>query len=411
MFVQYSVKNYKSIKDEVIINFSAKKINDNENALINRDGALLYKAIGLVGPNASGKSNILNSLFFSLKFIVNTIKRTEASSINTVPFLLDEECKKESSTFEYIFYEKGIKYVYGFSITSEKVEEEYLLAYYSKKATTIFDRDANREEEYNFRGNDVRIQNGISRKTNKNRLYLPVAAEWGYEKLKQPYDWFVKRFRQYGNFNTSKIIEQIVSDEKRKNNLLCSLQKADFNIIDIYVKHRKIKQHERDAVATFLANLIGENEVEEDIIPEDNPIIMVTHKGLNDEKYSIDLSSDSSGTQSIIDNLAEIIFLNDDGGLIIEDEIGKNFHTKLTEYYFKTFNSNELYNDNIQLVFSTHDTKVLNVLQPEQIYLVDKDKNGATFVKLLDDYIIREKDNIELGYLKGRYGAIPDIKG
>lgn len=63
-----------------------------------------------------------------------------------------------------------------------------------------------------------------------------------------------------------------------------------------------------------------------------------------------------------------------------------------------------------QLFFSTHDTKILNLLNPEQIYLVDKDEDGATYVKLLDDYLIREKDNIELGYLKGRYGAVPNIK-
>ncbi len=42
--------------------------------------------------------------------------------------------------------------------------------------------------------------------------------------------------------------------------------------------------------------------------------------------------------------------------------------------------------------------------------LIDKDDEAATFVKLLDDYCIREKDNIELGYLKGRYGAIQYTK-
>ena len=82
MLIQYSVKNYKSIKDEVIINFSATDKSVEKKLLIDESvGTPLYKAIGLVGPNACGKSNILNSLFFSLKFINSTIKRKESATV------------------------------------------------------------------------------------------------------------------------------------------------------------------------------------------------------------------------------------------------------------------------------------------------------------------------------------------
>lgn len=410
MLVQYSVKNYKSIKDEVIINFSATDKEANHKLLVDGEMEPLYKAIGLVGPNASGKSNILDSLFFSLKFINSTIKRKESAKIKVEPFMLDKNSKNESSSFEFIFIEDDIKYVYGFSINSEKVEEEYLLAYYTKKATTIFDREAGREEEYNFKGNDIKIQTDISQKTNANRLYLPVAAEWGYKKVKPPYKWFEKMFRQYGNMNTSKVIEQVLLDEELKNILMEVLRKADFNITDIYLENKKIEKQQREALRVFLAQILGEGEVESDLVPEDRPIIWVTHKGMNGEVFSLELDDDSAGTESIIDNIAEFLYINNKGGLIIEDEMGRNYHTKLTEYFIGMFNDNVRNKGKAQMIFSTHDTKVLNLLRPEQIYLVDKDENGGTFVKLLDDYLIREKDNIELGYLKGRYGAIPNIK-
>ncbi len=410
MLVQYSVKNYKSIKDEVIINFSAT--DKAANGKLSVDGKMepLYKTIGLVGPNASGKSNILDSLYFSLKFIHSTIKRKESSKIKVETFMLDKNSRNESSTFEFIFIEKGIKYVYGFSVNSERVEEEYLLAYYTKKSTTIFERVARREEEYNFKGNDVKIQADISQKTNANRLYLPVAAEWGYEKVKPPYKWFEKVFRQYGNMNTSKVIERILLDEELKDILMDVLKKADFNIADIFVKNRKMEKQYREAFLTFLNQMLGEGEVESDIVPEDTPVIWVTHTGMNGEEYSLELVNDSAGTQDIIDNIAEFLYINNEGGLIIEDEMGKNYHTKLTEYFIDMFNDNIFNKGKAQMIFSTHDTKILNLLRPEQIYLVDKDENGGTFVKLLDDYLIREKDNVELGYLKGRYGAIPNIK-
>lgn len=166
----------------------------------------------------------------------------------------------------------------------------------------------------------------------------------------------------------------------------------------------------RDAIVQFLTNLLGEGEIPEDIIPEDTPVIWVSHAGKNGETFDIELNDDSSGTCDIIGNIAELLFINKEGGLFIEDEFARNYHTKLTEYFLSLFNNNTVNNGKAQLFFSTHDTKVLNLLNHDQIYLVDKDENGATYVKLLDDYIIRAQDNIELGYLKGRYGAIPNIK-
>lgn len=411
MLIQYSVKNYKSIKDEIIINFTARVKNVDNDKLINDEiGRSVYRCIGLVGPNASGKSNIISSLFFALKFINSTIKRKEKSKINIEMFMLDKNSREEGSSFEFIFYVNNIKYVYGFTIDTERVLEEYLLVYYSKKSTTIFERCINNISEYNFRGNDVKIQNEISQKTNSNRLYLPVAAEWGYEKAKVPYKWFEKMFRQYSDMNINQIIEDVVKDASRKNVLLEALSKADFNIKDIYVKNKKIEKQHRDAIVQFLTNMLGESEVPEDVVPEDKPMIWVTHACKSGETFDIEINDDSSGTRDIIDNIAEMLFVNKEGGLFIEDELGRNYHTKLTEYFLELFNSNEVNYGKAQLFFSTHDTKILNLLNPEQIYLVDKDEDGATYVKLLDDYLIREKDNIELGYLKGRYGAVPNIK-
>ena len=166
----------------------------------------------------------------------------------------------------------------------------------------------------------------------------------------------------------------------------------------------------RDALLQFLRQMIGESDVAENIVPEDSPVIWITHAGEEGQIFDVMLDEDSSGTKDIVDNLAELLFINKEGGLFIEDEFARNYHTKLTEYFLRLFHDTSINNGKAQLLFSTHDTKVFNLLNPEQIYLVDKDENGATYVKLLDDYLIREKDNIELGYLKGRYGAIPNIK-
>ena len=407
MLVQYAVSNYKSIKDEIIINFARidGESDDNWTIPVEEPRCRLYNVIGLMGPNASGKSNIIDSFYFAIRFIKNTISRKEKSKIKVEPFLLDDQTQKQPSSFEFIYIYQGIKYVYGFSVNSVRVEEEYLLAYYSAKPTTVFERQNG--TEYRFRGNDVSRQRELSGKTNANRLYLPVAAEWGYDKLSGAYAWFENVFDQYENVRISDVLENIVVDEKKKSILLESLQKADFNITDIYVKKRKLEKQQIDVIREMIAKIVPEVEV--DNIPESNPEIYVTHRNKGENEYSINLNDDSSGTKSIVYDIAELLYLSQ-GGIILEDELGRNYHTRLTEYYLKLIGRLAPDHHRVQMLFASHDTKILNLLNRDQIYLVDKDEEGATFLKLLDDYIIREKDNIELGYLKGRYGAIPYMR-
>ena len=407
MLIQYAVSNYKSIKDEIIINFARidGESDDNWTIPVEEPRCRLYNVIGLMGPNASGKSNIIDSFYFAIRFIKNTISRKEKSKIKVEPFLLDDQTQKQPSSFEFIYIYQGIKYVYGFSVNSVRVEEEYLLAYYSAKPTTVFERQNG--TEYRFRGNDVSRQRELSGKTNANRLYLPVAAEWGYDKLSGAYAWFENVFDQYENVRISDVLENIVVDEKKKSILLESLQKADFNITDIYVKKRKLEKQQIDVIREMIAKIVPEVEV--DNIPESNPEIYVTHRNKGENEYSINLNDDSSGTKSIVYDIAELLYLSQ-GGIILEDELGRNYHTRLPEYYLKLIGRLAPDHHRVQMLFASHDTKILNLLNRDQIYLVDKDEEGATFLKLLDDYIIREKDNIELGYLKGRYGAIPYMR-
>lgn len=408
MLIQFAVRNYKSIKDEVVINFA--KVDDHTGnpwtITVENPKYELYNVIGLVGPNASGKSNIIDSFYFAIKFIKRTITRKEKSKIAVEPFRLEEKTQNQPTSFEFIYLYQGVKYVYGFSINTLRVEEEYLLAYYTAKPTTVFERKNG--SEYNFKGNDGSRQKELSEKTNANRLYMPVAAEWGYHKLSLAYAWFENMFDQYENVTISGVLENIVENKEKKAVLLKSLQKADFNITDIYVKKRKIEKQQIDIIRDMISKLVPEADI--DNIPESKPEIHVTHTNQDGYEFSIDLEEDSGGTKSIVYDIAERLYLSK-SGFILEDELGRNYHTRLTEYYLNLIGKLEEGHNHVQMLFASHDTRILNLLNQGQIYLVDKDDQGATFLKLLDDYIIREKDNIELGYLKGRYGAIPYIKG
>lgn len=408
MLVQYAVKNYKSIRDEVVINFRAdgKRAKNGWMTEFSDKVSPFYKCIGLFGPNASGKSNIIESFDFAVRFINNTISRKDSARIQIVPFAFSEQYKNLPTCFEFIFYHEGIRYVYGFSVNSEEVEEEYLIGYYSSKPKTIFERE--KGNRFNFKGNDVKFQEEISKKTNANRLYMPVAAEWGYMKLKPVMEWFDMLERQYKElFATERIIAEICREEYRKKVFIDELQKADFNIVDIYVEKKRFEKRTQE-VLDKLVSVVSESINEYLGAPEENYEVRVIHKNIKGEFMDISLSNESSGTVSIIKNVAEMMYIGQYGGFMLEDELGKEYHTLLTEYFLKMLQSKEVNSKDAQLLFSSHDIRILDLLDLQQIYLVDKDEDGATFVKLLDDYDIRTS-NVALGYLKGRYGGIPYV--
>ncbi len=410
MLVQFSVENYKSIRDEVVINFrSEKKQEDRKWAVSAVDkGFPIYRCIALIGPNASGKSNIIEALFFALKFIDRTISRKDNAEISVDVFGFSKECSNVPTSFEFIFIYKGIKYVYGFSVNKKEVIEEYLMGYFTAKAKTIFERT--KGQKFNFKGNQTKQQKEISQKTNANRLYMPVAAEWGYEQAKNVMEWFNLMVRQYADFNITSILEEIINDKKRKALFIEELQRADFNIADIKLEKELL---DKKAAELFSKLFPGFLESRDELIENKSykNKVVVVHRNDQGECFEIDMTEDSDGTIDIIKNMAEIIHIGKEGGLMLEDELGASYHTKLTQHFLNIIGSDSINSGNAQLLFSSHDTKLLNFLHADQIYLVDKDETGATFVTLLSDYQIRPDTNIELGYLKGRFGGMPYMKG
>lgn len=217
MLIQYSVENFKSIKNEIVINFRAdEKYQESGWVCQGLEAAGIYKCMGFVGPNASGKTNIIDSVFFALRFIQGTISRKESSRIHIPVFQMDAEYSQKPSCFEFIFTQNGVKYVYGFSITYNEVIEEYLLRYLKEGPEPYIMFERNVGHQYDFHGHDEKTQAELAGRTNKNRLYLPVAAEWGYEPVKEAYHWFHMIFRQYLDFDVPSMIDSIVADPEKK---------------------------------------------------------------------------------------------------------------------------------------------------------------------------------------------------
>ena len=106
MLIQFTVENFKSIKDEQTLSLvknSANEMSDNyftSNASATPD---LLKTAVIYGANASGKSNLLKALASMNKIIENSFKKKLDESIILEPFLLDPICRTQPTTFQAVF--------------------------------------------------------------------------------------------------------------------------------------------------------------------------------------------------------------------------------------------------------------------------------------------------------------------
>jgi AAA15 family ATPase/GTPase len=129
----------------------------------------------LVGPNASGKSNLTKAMACMKGIVQNSAGYKPSAEIPVTPFLFDKKTKKKPSTFEVTFFIDGIKYQYGFSATSKKICREWLLAWPVGREQTWFERDCNEPEPYI--GPSLRGQNkSIWSKVKNNSLFLSKSS-------------------------------------------------------------------------------------------------------------------------------------------------------------------------------------------------------------------------------------------
>lgn len=415
MLIQFSVENFMSFKNKAVLSFSAGNeslLPENEFKVENER---LLKSIALYGANAAGKSSFYKALTASIIMIRTSQKKQIGEKIfELIPYKFDEKSIKSPSKFEFIFINNGIKYIYGFSATMDRIIDEYLYKYTSAKPSLIFKRE--NTSEYKFPKKDEKILKELQEKTIENKLFLSTATSWNYEETKNAFLWFAKKIDTYKHgFN-------IVNTDKLKNDPDGTLKRFVLNVLkaaDINISDYEIRSFPID-INSIMSNIPYGLAIQ--MQSEKGPIVGVTdriftkHKIINEngefKEYELDINEESDGTQAIFYFSSELRDSLIGGKTIIVDEIDSSLHPLLVEFIVKLFNSKEINKSNAQIMFITHDTNLLNLdtLRRDQIYMVEKDNDtGVSELYSLDEFSVRKKENIQKGYLQGRYGAIPDL--
>lgn len=421
MLLEFSVRNFLSIKDEVTLNMVASKDDSFENnTFVYENGKSkkrALKAAVLYGANASGKSNILKAMSFVSFLIKKSHEMQQGRLICRIPFKLDKNCLREPSEFKIVFIYEGIKYLYMFSVVETEVIEEYLYYYPNGRQSTIFERN---KGKYKFTI-DIERQTELKDKfDSKNKLFLATESLWEYEKAKAPFKWLSEYFNVFINHEDLEAYTggSMVENLKISNAVKKYMKYADMDIEDIDVDVKK-----KDDLFSLEIFKELSNEEREDIIKDidDKSRILdikTLHKGTdeNGKIYNVyfDLSQESEGTKKYFGILGPFFHVLSNGYTIVIDELDIRLHTLLVIKLVQLFLNPKINKKNAQLIFSTHDTNLLDedILRRDQIWFVEKKEDKSTDLYSLYDFGgVRKGEKIEKGYLQGKYGAIPFFKG
>lgn len=404
MLIEFSVKNFLSFKDKATLSMEKGNGDENIDNIIFNDITDLVKNAAIYGANASGKSNILKAFTCAILMIRNSNLMSVGEKWSYIkPFLFDETSKNKPSEFEFTFITNNVKYKYFFSADQNRIYEESLDVYNSQKPTNIFIRKDTNIYEFS---NDKNKLASLAANNTENKLFLSTATTWNYEKTKDAFLWFTKTIDTYDSFN--KIMDKDLIDysenEELKKFSLKLLKEADILIKNISVNYEE-KEMEGTIADMPIIPIVKkvDIELEHEVVDEENNI----------HTYKLNFKDESSGTKVLFAFAPFLKRAFEETKVIIVDELEKSMHPKLVEFIVRLFNNKDINKVNSQLIFTTHATNLLNleILRRDQIWFVEKNPlNGNSELYPLDSFSVRKDENIQKGYINGRYGAVPFIK-
>lgn len=404
MLIRFSFKNFKSFKNENCLDMEATALKEHEYNVAKTENGDYLKVSAIYGANASGKTNVLQAFsYMKKKVLVSDDSRinNNLSEENIFTFMINNE---PISLEVEILAENNKIYKYGFEVLNNGIISEWLYEKRVNKFYEIFDRTNNNIEVKDNKNKLLGLAN-VDEKT----LFLNVFAkiDKNNEDFNNVYNWFIDaNYLDLGDPNfenalNNRISLKIIEDKKYKEELLKFIKTFDATIDSINISPNSLEE---------LKNTNGVVKVE------------LVHNGEDGNKKALPLVLESNGTMKMFHLFDFLMDTLRNGRVLFVDELDAKLHPLLTRYIINLFHNSEKNIGNGQLIYSTHDTVNLNkeTFRRDEIWFVEKDKNGVSELYSLSDYIIEDENGnakkvrndatYNKDYLTGRYGAIPVLE-
>lgn len=442
MLVQFAVENFRSFRDEVLLNLIAfNKIEQHPAHIIGTQaGKNLLRVAALYGANASGKSNLVEAVQFAQKLILRGTRADQAISV--APYKLGAAFQDAPSTFDFTFLYRDVLYSYAFKVTRRRVAEEWLFATLpGKREVRYFERTTSEDGKVTVefgpsfagKGKKRGFLEFVAAGTRPNQLFLTEAVERNVEAVLPVIKWFRDVLQIIPAESAYLALGLTALKDRSFAKFLGDLLDAAGTGISGIVPHREILDFEKlvpempetvrqeilDAVSekkSVAIEMSGKRRGRQFTIVADDggqPTIVelkTRHQTAEGETIEFDFEEESEGTQRLM-HLAPLLFNAKAGEKVFFlDELDRRFHPLLSRMFLDAYLASGP-DQRGQLVFTTHDTNLLDldVLRKDEIWFIEKDEAGASHLSSLVEFNVRHDLKIAKGYLQGRFGAIPFI--
>ena len=398
MLCQFTVKNYKSIRDEMTFDMQAAAISEHENNIIrDKDGELFLPISAIYGPNGGGKSNVLEAMHTLASKVLRPLYATGDKEeriflqkrLLIEPFAFSKETKSQPIEFEIFFRTEIAEYRYKLHIMKDVVNYESLdrVKLDTGRRSALFERDT---EEISLKGvfSKLKASEDLS-------ATLPLLSYLGitYKKnevVKDVLDWFEYGidFLNYGN-PIEELRMAVSNSEDVKQLMLDMIQEMDLDIVDF-----RVVEDENDRIDVYTKHLVDGYETE------------------------LNLLEESSGTRKLFGLMPFIAGCLLTGTVLVIDELDAKIHPVLLRHIIMMFNDMSINKKKAQLIFTSHDLSTMNneVFRRDEIWFVAKGNAQNSKLYSLVEFknekgeSVRKDAKFDKQYLEGKYGADPYLK-
>lgn len=434
MLLRFRMRNHRSFRDPAELSLVESRLKTARPVDAPWSDVTL-KVAGIYGANASGKSSVLDALEFMCDAIRYSAGRwMESPTLPQRPFKLDAHSASESSEYNLDFVIDDMRYEYGFTISPEAIFSEWLYDYPVNRRRLLFERT----DGIKFRFGRALAGGAVSveKFTDVRELFLSRAAASRHAVLRPIATSITENIRvaQFSDADRRARLQRITNDLATGvitfDDVVTLLGVADVGIGKVEVQTSEVPDHILRVLKKFVQNssvdekdskfvkpMGGATSSEADLaqlVEQVSRNLSFRHLGERGDYYALAIGDQSTGTLSWLSLAVPSVTALRNGGVLLVDELDASLHPQLAQVLIKMFKDPDYNRRGAQLIFTTHDVYFLSPsadvqLDPEEVWFVEKDRQGVSELYSLADFSTRADQNKARRYLDGRYGAVPSV--
>lgn len=410
VLIRFEVSNFRSILDPIELSMVAVDRDRPEARPMRNLGESLLPVAAIYGPNASGKSNIIAALTWLVAGVRDSLRFWD-DEVPIEPFAFSDG-EDRPSEFIVDAAISGVRYEYMVELDRHTVRYEALFHYPEKKRRRIFERD----------GEELKLQRGLGNLAGTRELLTPrtlalsiarrfdepLVSDFAYELLDtqtlgprsstrlptylglaHPTRRWFEEERDRGQLTLTGMEDvDRAPPQANRSQALALLKLADLGIDDVMI-----------------------DDQEHPATPRTQRRIRLVHRAAQ-ERVPLDFDQESEGTRTWFKLIGPVLGALKLGSPLLFDELDASLHPTLCMQLIRLFHDPVTNPKGAQLIFTSHDTSLLNQLNRDEVWLTEKGDDGKTRLGALAEFAgerVRRSQNLERAYLHGRFGALPDI--